>query len=113
MAIFLILDKINLKSAGFDLTEDNIRRLLLVSVLEVCKTYDDEGALNLDFAMLSGLKLSVVSQLEYEFLKKIHYEMNISKEKFCQTLQDWLCKFEKNLHEENVNKKIDFIHECS
>ena len=62
----------------FIITENNVKNLFYISMVEVQKFYEDEPFKNSDYAYMGGISTNVLCQMEIEFLDLIDYKLFVS-----------------------------------
>lgn len=81
----LILSMMNLdKFLKKDLviTEKNVHKVIFVCMMETQKFWNDESYSNKDYAKVCGISPEELFRLEYEFLSKFDFDLNIKEEDF-------------------------------
>ena len=74
------IDKILAKN--FIITENNIKNLFLISMIETQKFYEDESFGNNLYAKFARINTNQLLEMEIEFLEIIDYKIFVPEEKF-------------------------------
>jgi hypothetical protein len=77
---FLYLKKI--KEKRYKILLEDLKLLLLISMLESIKMYDDYGILNIEYGKFCKIDLNIVNSSEEIFLKNISYELFVKPEEY-------------------------------
>lgn len=75
----LLLDRAQEYNPNFTIHKKNIHRLLLVSNLLAAKYLDDLYYKNSFYAMVGGVSLKVLNELEVEFLSLINFNCHFER----------------------------------
>lgn len=81
----LILSLMNLDkllSKNFILTENNVRKVILICIIETQKYYEDINLTNKDYAKIGGITSDELLSLEIEFLNIIDFNLYINEKEF-------------------------------
>lgn len=86
----IYLDRIAQKSPDHKITKDNVHKLYLVASRIANKWLDLNGIDNKDFAVIGGVQLNSLNQMELEFIKTIGFEMHVSKDEYSRKYEELL-----------------------
>ena len=95
----ILLDRVQENNPEFAISPNNIHRLLISSHVVAAKYLDDFFYKNSYYATIGGISVSVLNQLEMEFLALLNFNCEIPSDTFivyCDKLEEFL-----NLNEPN------------
>lgn len=70
------------KRSGIALTDHNLHKVFIISLILSIKFLEDEIFAEEHYCLMAGLSKEIYAQLEYEYLFHLNYEVSIDKEKF-------------------------------
>ena len=62
----------------FIITENNVKNLFYISMIEIQKFYEDDPFKSSDYAYIGGISTNELCQMEIEFLDLIDYKLFVS-----------------------------------
>ncbi len=77
---FIYLQRI--KEKGCEILLKDIKLLLIISMLEAIKMYDDYGIFNIEYSKFVKTDIKIINLTEAYFLKKISFELYVKFEEY-------------------------------
>lgn len=78
----LILIDTFVKKSGIALSDSNLHKIFLISLIVSIKFLEDEIFTEEHYCLMGGLSKDIFAQLEFEYLSLLDYEISVDKEKF-------------------------------
>eukprot|EP00301_Raphidiophrys_heterophryoidea_P001843 c10872_g1_i1.p1 GENE.c10872_g1_i1~~c10872_g1_i1.p1 ORF type:complete len:367 (-),score=63.81 c10872_g1_i1:203-1303(-) len=88
---YINLKKVCLNHPQYDLTNFNVHRLLVSSMMVFAKYYDDDIDSNARWARIAGVAIQELNSLEVDFLNLCQFDLRVSPELFHETVHVLLC----------------------
>jgi len=82
---YILIKRCLFNCDGFELTNHNIHKVFLISVMSAMKMYEDEVLENKAFARIGGIEMSDLNSLELKFVELIDGCLFVNETTFVQT----------------------------
>ncbi|CAI2385257.1 unnamed protein product [Moneuplotes crassus] len=100
ISALIIIDRFSVRNPSFMITQDNIQRLLVVSVSATAKMHDDFYFSNKSWCQLTGMDVRTYNKMEALFIKMMDFDFNIDQSyynTYCKSLYTFIQSVEKDL----------------
>ncbi len=85
----MYIDRLNVKfPARIIINSYCVHRLLITALLLACKFFDDSFHSNYVFAIVSGVSVTEINALEWEFLAAINFDLTFTPQQYLAYLHE-------------------------
>ncbi|CAI2383935.1 unnamed protein product [Moneuplotes crassus] len=100
ISALIVIDRFSVKNPSFMITQDNIQRLLVVSVSSTAKMHDDFYFSNKSWCQLTGMDVRSYNKMESLFIKMMDFDFNVDQgyyNTYCKSLYTFIQSVQKDL----------------